>query len=305
MPRTGAKRDFLSMTGFGAGAARTGGWRAEVELRTVNGRYLSLKIHLPGEFGFLEDDLRAELEPELQRGNAELWAEVRPERAEQSLQLDEGRVRAYADSWKRLGRQLGLAGELSVAALAGQPEFFIERPDRAKRAGALAALLAAARAALGKLSAMRAREGRGLRTDLLQHVEALGKLRAEVVARSPEATKALVARAAARVEKLLAASPAAAGAAVRPEDIAREVTWWADRCDVAEEMQRLGSHLEQFRAALASGGPAGKRLDFLVQELHREANTAGSKSADTELARLTVEMKVHVEQLREQVQNAL
>jgi uncharacterized protein (TIGR00255 family) len=112
----------------------------------------------------------------------------------------------------------------------------------------------------------------------------------------------MVARAAERVRKLVEAVP---GAAPRAEDVARELAWWADRCDVSEELQRLESHVAQFRAALGSGAPAGKRLDFLVQELHREANTAGSKAADTEIAGLVLELKAVIEKLREQAQNVL
>ena len=301
-PGKGVAAPILSMTGFGSGSARAGGFRAEVEIRAVNGRYLSLKTHLAGEYAFLEEPLRALVEKQLLRGSADLRAEVTPERAEAIVALDEPRVRAYVAAWRELAKRLRLPGELTVAALAGQGEFFVAGGSRQSRQGAQAAVLAAAAAALEKLQAMRRREGAGLRADLEKHLAAVEQLRAEVAARNPETVRQLVARAAERVKRLAEAVP---GAAPRPEDLAREVAWWADRCDVSEELQRLASHVADFRAALAAGGVAGKRLEFLVQELHREANTAGSKAADSGISRLVVEMKAVIEQLREQVQNVL
>lgn len=293
---------LLSMTGFGAAAARAGGWRAEAELRAVNGRYLTLKIHLAGEYAFLEEPLRELLEKALVRGSADLRVEVWPERAGASVRLDEERVRAYVAAWRALARKLRLSGEPTVESLAAQPEFFLAAGARSARERALPAALAAAKAALERLGAMRAREGAALAREFRMHLDAVEDLRRRIVERAPEAVRQMVARAAERVRKLAEAAP---GAEPRAEDLARELAWWADRCDVAEELQRLASHVAQFRAALAAGGPAGKRLDFLVQELHREANTAGSKAADTAIAGLVLELKVVIEKLREQAQNVL
>jgi len=301
-PGRGVAVPILSMTGFGSGSARAGGFRAEVEIRAVNGRYLSLKTHLAGEYAFLEEPLRALVEKQLLRGSADLRAEVTPERAEVIVALDEPRVRAYVAAWRDLAGRMRLPGELTVGTLAGQGDLFVAGGSRRSWQGAEAAVLAAAAAALSKLQAMRRREGAGLRADLERHLAAIERLRAEIAARNPETVRQLAERAAERVKKLAEAVP---GAAPRPEDLAREVAWWADRCDVSEEMQRLASHVGEFRAALAAGGAVGKRLEFLVQELHREANTAGSKAADSGVSRLVVEMKTIIEQLREQVQNVL
>ncbi len=292
------------MTGFGAAGARAGGFRAEVEMRAVNGRYLSLKVRLPGEYASLEEDIRRQLDGRLGRGNVELRAEISPERAAASVQIDPARVEAYVANWRRLARRLRLEGELRLEALASMPEVFAPPRERAAARRARPALLAATAGALEKLRAMRRREGAALARSLGRELAALERLRKRIARRAPRAVKELVARAAARVEKLLErAGPAAR--TVREEDRARELAWWADRSDVSEELDRLASHLAQFRAALAGGGTVGKRLDFLVQEMHREANTIGSKAADTELSALVVEAKLYVEKLREQVQNLL
>jgi uncharacterized protein (TIGR00255 family) len=293
---------LLSMTGFGSGSARSGGWRAEVELRAVNGRYLSLKTRLAGEYTFLEEPLRTLVEKQLGRGSVDLRAEIAPERPEDVVSLDEARVRAYVEAWRNLARRLELPGEVTVESLAGQPEFFAAAGSRQQREGAEAAVLEAAAAAADKLVAMREREGAGLKADLEAHLQTVEALREQVAGRNPETVKELVERAAERVRKLTEALP---GSAPRAEDLAREVAWWADRCDISEEMHRLASHIAEFRAALSGGSPAGKRLEFLVQELHREANTAGSKAADSEVSRLVVDLKTVIEKLREQVQNVL
>ena len=298
----GAARPVLSMTGFGSGSARAGGWRAEVEVRSVNGRYLSLKTHLAGEYAFLEEPLRALVEKSIVRGSADLRADIVPERAEAAVALDEGKVRAYVAAWRELAARLELPGSVTVEALAAQPDFFLAGGSREARKDAEPAVLEAAASAVARLEAMREREGAGLKADLESHLADVERIRDRVAELNPDTAKVLVERAAERVRKLTEALP---GAAPRAEDLAREVAWWADRCDVSEEMHRLASHIAEFRATLSAGSPAGKRLEFLVQELHREANTAGSKAADSEVSRLIVDMKASIEKIREQVQNVL
>lgn len=301
-PEKGPGGAIHSMTGFGSGSGRSGGWRAEAEIRSVNGRYLSLKTHISGEYAFLEEPLRALVEKELVRGSADLRIDVASERAEAAVALDENRVKAYVEAWRQMAAKLRLPGDVTVEALAAQPEFFVAGGSREAKEGAEAAVLEAASAALGKLKAMREREGTGLAADLEKHLAEIERLRNEIAVLAPETVKLLVERAAERVRKLTEATP---GAAPRPEDIARELAWWADRCDISEEMHRLASHVAEFRSAIKNGGPVGKRLEFLVQELHREANTSGSKAADSGISKMVVDMKAAIEKLREQVQNVL
>ncbi len=292
-----------SMTGFGAAGASAGGYRAEVEMRAVNGRYLSLKVRTPGEFSALEEDVRKLLDGQLSRGNVELRAEIYAEGGAAGIELDAGRVETYVKKWRSLAKRLKIEGELRLESLASMPELFSAPRRRSDARKALPALSSAVSEALAKLGAMRKREGASLVKVLEGHLNAVEKLRGRIAKRAPKVAGQLVARAGERVNKLLADS--AAKGEVRSEDLAREIAWLADRTDVSEEMDRLGSHVSQFRAALVRGGEVGKRLDFLVQEMHREANTTGSKVAEDEVSEAAVDLKLQIEKLREQVQNLL
>ncbi|MHC4916714.1 MAG: YicC/YloC family endoribonuclease [Planctomycetota bacterium] len=291
-----------SMTGFGAAGATAGGFRADVEMRAVNGRYLSLKVRLPSEYAGLEEGVRRVLDGKLLRGNCELRAEIYPEDRDAAVSVDPGRVEAYVRKWRSIARRLGIDGELRLESLAAMPEIFAAPRRRAESRRASEALCAAAAAALEKLCAMRRREGAALAKVLERHLRKIEGLRAKIARRAPRAVAALVARAGERVRKVLEEAGGPRGA-MRAEDLARETAWLAERADVSEEMDRLDSHVAQFRSALEKGGALGKRLDFLVQEMHRESNTTGSKAADTEISALVVELKLQVEKIREQVQN--
>jgi uncharacterized protein (TIGR00255 family) len=291
------------MTGFGSAGASAGGYRAEVEMRAVNGRYLSLKVRLGGEYAGLEEDVRRLLDGQLSRGNAEIRAEIYPQGAADAVRIDPARVEAYVRKWRSLARRLKLDGEMRLEALAAMPEVFAPPRDRGAARHALPALTAAVKSALAKLQAMRRREGAQLVRSLERDLRSVERLGTRIAKRAPKVAAELAARAAERVDKILTES--GGGGGPRPEDLAREVAWLADRGSVAEEMDRLVSHVSQFRAALARGGEVGKRLDFLVQEMHREANTTGSKASDTEVSALVVDLKLHIEKLREQVQNLL
>jgi uncharacterized protein (TIGR00255 family) len=291
------------MTGFGSAGASSGGYRAEVEMRAVNGRYLSLKVRMPGEFSSLEQEVRKLLGGQLGRGNIELRAEIWPEAGEAGIELDARLIEAYVKKWRALARRLKIEGELRLESLASMPELFAPPRRSSNARKSLPALSAAVKAALAKLHTMRCREGAALVKVLGGHLDAVERLRGQIARRVPEVAAGLVARAGERVRRILAESKASAE--VRSEDLAREIAWQADRTDVSEEMDRLSSHVAQFRTALARGGEVGKRLDFLVQEMHREANTTGSKASDGEAAGAIVELKLQIEKLREQIQNLL
>ncbi len=292
-----------SMTGFGAASASSGGYRVEVEMRAVNGRYLSLKVRMPGEFSSLEQEVRRLLDGKLGRGNVELRADIWQERDGAGIELDAGSIETYVRKWRALARRLKIEGELRLESLASMPELFAPPRRSSGARKSLPALGAAVKAAISELEAMRCREGAALVKILGVHLDAVERLRGEIARRAPELAGELVARAGQRVRKILTESNATAE--VRSEDLAREIAWLADRTDVSEEVDRLGSHVAQFRAALERGGEVGKRLDFLVQEMHREASTTGSKAADGEVTEAVVELKLQIEKLREQVQNLL
>ncbi len=291
-----------SMTGYAtatAGAAADDGAAVTLELRSVNGRFLDLSLRLPDELRALAPRLRELLAGGLRRGKVELrasagrgadadWPQAAPAQLRQLAYLDE-QVR----SWLPQARALSVHEALQWCRGSGSG------------GSADAAVLEAAQAAIAALRDARAREGARLAEVLLDKLQQLRAL----AARAEPLVPAVVQRQQQRfVERWHEALAAAGGdAAVTPEQAREralnEAAAFALRIDVAEELARLRAHLDEVERLLGAGGEVGKRLDFLMQELQREANTLGSKSAALELTNVSVEMKVLIEQMREQVQN--
>ncbi|MBS2025105.1 MAG: YicC family protein [Deltaproteobacteria bacterium] len=288
-----------SMTGFGAGRGQAQAEVVTVELRSVNAKFCEVKPRLPRELSSLEQDAVKRIKARIQRGSIDL--SVRREGATGGRALlpkvDRALASAYVQALRELKTELALSGEPSVhdvAQLEGVISVEEAPPDPAACKEALEAALEQALDAHDK---MRLKEGEALAKDLnarLDHIAAAGqKLRAL----SPQSIEAYRERLTARIAELSKGTP------VDPQRLAQEVAFFADRVDVAEELTRLASHLEQLRALLAGEAPSGRRLEFLVQETNREVNTIGSKSQGAELSALVVEMKAELERIREQIQN--
>ena len=283
-----------SMTGFGAATREAGGAVAQVEARSVNNRHLTVSMRAPAAFDARQAELEALVRARLQRGTVTVTISVRaprnaaPSRINAAVVKDYARQLAEADlptSPDVIGQLLRLPGAIEDAppATFGEEEFSLVRE--------------ALEAALGALLEMREREGAALHAELDVGAIDIERLAGLVASRVPAA----VAAAKARLEERLAAL--LGDTALTPELVAREVAVLADRTDVAEEVARLASHVAQWRDALREGGPIGRRLDFLAQEMGRETNTIGSKSQDEALARAVVDMKVAIERLKEQAAN--
>jgi len=286
-----------SMTGFGAASGESKGLAIQVELRSVNHRYLQLKIRIPSEFGALEQKVDALIRKKLERGSVSATISVtHPGGSKATVDVDAARnyermltklsKELKLDSGPDLKSLLLLPGVVSVDASAGHGQ------KEAKL------LLVAVEEALGGLCEMREREGDSLEKDLRFHLAALRKLVVKIDKRMPQVVKAVQADLHRRVEGLLEGR-----AVLQDSDLAREVALIADRGDVSEELARLDSHIEQIETRVTKGGAVGKQLDFLVQELLRELNTIGSKCSDTKVAHWVIEGKTAVERMREQVQN--
>ena len=214
-----------------------------------------------------------------------------------TLKVDVPLVTQYVEALRGLQRALALPGEVTIDAVAAQRDLIAVEESSESVEETWGELLPALTAALDALGEMRQREGEALRAILATHLEEVGATLAGIVARAPELVRLQRDRLRQRVAELL---DGRLPDAVRLE---QEVALLADRSDVTEECDRLRSHLTQFRATLEQSGPQGRRLDFLLQEMHREANTIGSKSTDAALAHEVVELKTSLERLREQVQN--
>lgn len=293
-----------SMTGYASAEAAGPGGRLSVELRSVNARFLDLALRVPDELRAAEPRLRELLQARLARGKVECRVQWhRDDGAGARLALDEALLARVADAAQRVHAVVPQAAPIGIADLLRWPGVIADAgQDGAAAADAAVEL---ARGALEEFVASRQREGAHL-AGLLREAGA-GILRITAMLRA-EAPALLAAHGEKLVERLRAALGAAAeGTAVPLEEtmarVRQEVTAHGMRTDVAEEIGRLEAHVGEMRRTLAAGGSIGKRLDFLAQELNREANTIGSKASAVDLSNAAIDLKLLIEQIREQVQN--
>ncbi|HSS71913.1 MAG TPA: YicC/YloC family endoribonuclease [Casimicrobiaceae bacterium] len=285
---------ILSMTGFAAVAAELPGCSLAVELRSVNHRYLDLQLRLPDELRGLEAAVRELLAAELKRGKVDCRISLNHALpGATTLAVNAERVAQLRDATAEVVRHAPNASPLSVAEILGWPGVLTE-PSLAPEALAAQAL-ALVRQALAELGASRAREGAKLKAMLEERCSGIEAQLERVAPRVPAIHDAYVEKLGARLRE--------AGLDPDAERLKQELALFATKVDVAEEVSRLTTHVAEVRRVLGEGGSSGKRLDFLMQELNREANTLGSKSVDAELSHAALELKVLIEQMREQVQN--
>ena len=287
-----------SMTGYGSGAASFPGGRISAEIRTVNHRFLEMKILLPRVFLPWEDEFRRQISAQVSRGRLDLSLSIAgraPHSYNVSVNLD--LARAYRQALVQLHTELGLNGAPDVQLLAARPDVFqiVEKPDVTTTE--VEAAKKAVKQALTTLDRQRKREGRFLRRDLRRRITALDKIRRTVAQRIGRVQAAIRDRLAERVRLLLS------GTEVDQSRLLQEVVAITQKGDITEELVRLQSHLATMTELLDKNEPVGKRLDFLLQEINREINTIGAKADDAPIRHLVVSAKEEVEKLREQVQN--
>lgn len=286
------------MTGFGAAEDRRGDATARVELRTVNHRHLQLKVRLPSELAALEPQLEALLRKRLGRGAVTVHVALECDEEGEAAGLNADRIRSLVAELRALGSELNLAGELSLDSVLQMPGLLAGKAESEPDPDQGAWILSVVGQAVDELLSMREHEGLAMLKDLQLNAAAVATELRAIQARMPLVVREHHRKLAQRVNDLVADS-----AGVSPADLAREIAVLADRLDVSEETSRLEAHLGQLESLLAGGGPVGRKLDFLVQEFLREANTIGSKCSDAEVAHHVVDLKTHIERLREQVQN--
>ncbi len=285
------------MTGFGAGRGSVNGEDVDVEVRSVNHKYCEVKVRLPRELGALEHEVVRLVKERLARGGVDVAVRRTASGSLVAPRVDVGLAESYARAFAEVQARLGLPGGVTLAdVIAAEGVVRLdERPIDVEIVGE--ALRRALAAALAQLLSMRGREGEALAHDLAARLDELERLVTRVAELAPHSVELYRARLAERVAELSRGLP------VDPARLAQEVAVFADRTDVAEEITRLRSHLAQVRALLAVSEPAGRKLDFLVQEMHREVNTIGSKSQNADIAGVVVALKAEIERMREQVQN--
>jgi len=285
---------IVSMTGFAAVAAELPGLSLAVELRSVNHRYLDIAVKLPDELRSLEPALREQVAGEIKRGKVECRVALnRIAAGAASVAIDGQKVRALATAAAEVRQLVPGAGSLSAAEILRWPGVLVE-PSIAPDA-LVEALRGLVDQGLRELAAARAREGAKLQALLLARCADIEAQITRVAPRIPALHAAFVEKLGTRLRE--------AGLDPSEDRLKQELALFATKIDIAEEVARLATHVTEVRRVLAQGGSAGKRLDFLAQELHREANTLGSKSVDAELSQASLELKVLIEQMREQVQN--
>ena len=294
---------ILSMTGYATASAELDSGSLTLELRAVNHRYLDIQLRMPDELRSAEGALREAITAQLQRGKVECRINYAARDAQNGAALNRELLRQLAAWSKEVQDALPDARSLSVADVLRWNGVLETHPASADELRAT--LLSLLQEALQEFSASRTREGEKLKDFLLQRVDKIEALRNGVMPHVPAAIAAYEQKLAARLRAAMQNAPVqdAGTLGISDERIRQEITLFASKIDVDEELSRLASHLAEMRRILAQGGAVGKRLDFLMQELNREANTLGSKSVDAEVSRSAMEMKILIEQMREQIQN--
>ncbi len=285
---------IYSMTGFAAGSAELDAGSLALELRAVNHRYLDVQVRMPDELRTLEPALREAIAAQLTRGKVEcrITFAARPS-VQSPAQLNQALLRRLAQWNAEVKAALPEARDLGVADILRWNGMLEESglSGEAMRA----TMLDLMQQVLGEFAAARTREGEKLKEFLLARVAQIEALRTGVAPRIPAAIAAYEEKLVARLREAMQGG--------EDERVRQEITLFATKIDVDEELSRLQTHLTEMTRVLDKGGVVGKRLDFLMQELHREANTLGSKSVDAEVSRTSMEMKILIEQMREQIQN--
>src|SRR2546427_2002608 len=288
-----------SMTGFGRGAANGDDFTVAVEIKTVNNRYLDLHFRLSQELSSLETSIRRRVSARLSRGRVDVNLNFERTGAT-AYELNRPLIAGYVNALRDMQREFNLAGDIDINSVARVPGALAPAREGLSDAN-VSGVDQAIDLALDDLEQMREIEGAALAEEMRVR---LAKIEAEVPI-IEAAAAGLVDVYRQRLQKRIAEMVARGGQAIELDSgrLAQEVAYLADRSDISEELARLRSHIEQFRAALEIAGEVGKRLDFLLQELNREANTVLAKSSDVSIKDAALAIKAEVEKLREQVQN--
>ena len=292
------KNQITSMTGFGGGAAEGQGVRLGVELRSVNSRYLDIQVRCPSNLQAFEQLIRERVQAQLSRGKVSVnfsWTEEAQQKALPTL--DEEVASGYLTQLQRLAELSQSDTQVDLALLARLPGVFSFAAAEPENDEAKELIQAALDEALVEMVAMRTKEGQALAEDLRRRVEAVEAHLEHIAELVPRTREQIQNRLREKVAVLLEPG------AIHEDRLAMEVALIAERSDITEEIVRFRSHNAQFFAALDKGGEVGKRFNFLLQEMNREANTISSKSSDSDIIHRVVEIKEEVERLREQVQN--
>ena len=286
-----------SMTGCGTGRIRRDGWEVTVEMKTVNHRFLDISLRLPRNLSFLDQTVRESVSGRIRRGHVDVFLTVRNTDASSiQVETDLDLAGNYLEIAARLAEKTGTENDMTVSRVL-QMEGVTTLTEREMDQETVRGICReASETALDQLEVMREKEGVNLREDLRTHLAAAGDLREKILHRAPDVVREYREKLETRLKSLGVEE-------IDPQRLAQEVAIIADRCAIDEELSRLESHIHQLYDYLDASGEIGKKMDFLIQEMNREANTIGSKASDAEIAQSVVDLKSEIEKLREQIQN--
>ena len=287
-----------SMTGYGRYQDTVDGMDITVEIKAVNHRYYEYSSRLPRAYGFLDDKLKAYLQGSISRGKVDVYVFIDTADAPGSrVTVNHSLVQGYLKALGEIAETYGLRNDVSVMSLARYPDLLTVHREAEDEEAVWAAVRTVADVALNRFLQMREKEGEKLQEDILSRAAAILEAVYQVEERSPQTVREHMDKVQARMRELLGT------ATVDEQRLLTEAALFADKIAVAEETVRLRSHISQLEHMLAGNEAVGRKLDFLVQEINREANTIGSKAQDVQLARVVVDIKAEIEKIREQIQN--
>jgi len=287
-----------SMTGYGRAVETVNGREFTVELRSVNNRYLDCSVRLPRSLSFAEDAVKQAVKNSVTRGKVDVFISLRSESGEEvRIELNKNVLEGYLSAMRQMVSDYQVADDISVSSLSRLPEVFtVERPE-VDEEQMLSDLMSVVNKALEGYDAMRLTEGQALDRDLRSRGQTILELVEQVEQGNAQTVRDYRARLEAKLREVLE------NTSIDESRILTEAAIFADKVAVDEETVRLRSHLKQMNTMLSGGGAVGRKLDFLLQEMNREANTIGSKCTDVNLARIVVDIKAELEKIREQTQN--
>ena len=287
-----------SMTGYGRAVETVNGREFTVELRSVNNRYLDCSVRLPRMLTFAEDAVKQAVKQSVSRGKVDVFISVHSEGGDEArVSLNKAVLVGYLEAMHQMVEEYGVADDISTSSVSRLPEVFVIEKPEVDEEQLMADLMGVVRKALEGYDAMRCTEGQALDRDLRSRGQTILDLVAQVEQGNAQTVVDYRARLEAKLKEVLE------NTSIDESRILTEAAIFADKVAVDEETVRLRSHLEQMNTMLTGGGAVGRKLDFLLQEMNREANTIGSKCTDVRLARVVVDIKAELEKIREQTQN--
>lgn len=287
-----------SMTGYGGAKGSVEGLDISIELKSVNNRYLDTSVRLPRSFLFAEDGIKAAVQRHISRGKVDVFVSIDSSAAgDMTVKINQPLLKGYIEAVNSIANEYGLPNDMTAMSVCRFPDVLsVEKKDMDAEA-ITSGIIAIAEQALEDFDSMRLREGEKLRDDVLSKLGAIESLVSVVEQESPKT----LADYRARLESKMAEVLGSAG--IDENRILAEAAIFADRIAVDEETVRLRSHMSQLKTMISGNSPTGRKIDFLIQEFNREANTIGSKCQNSHIAHVVVDLKSEIEKIREQIQN--